>query len=110
MKKFKKLVFITSPFLFVLVLMVSTDPFQLPIPVLTLPFILISIGCFFSFRAFINSFHQTKQRSNLISGLMTSILLLTLLLQSIRQLSFKDVVILLALLSSATFYVHRLKI
>lgn len=45
-----------------------------------------------------------------IAAILTVILLLGVLLQSVRQLSAKDLLILLALLVGVTFYVRRIDV
>ncbi len=110
MKNIKRLALLLAPFLVLFVMLLLTDPFQLPLMLLMVPFLLFGLGCFLVIRELLKLIPVSVRRRKVIAGVLTSVLLLAMLLQSIRQLSLKDLLILSALLIGVTFYVRRIDI
>ena len=92
------------------VLLVATDPTQMPSFVLILPFALlftiIWLATFYKFRE--NGF--TRLRAIRLSMLFAGLPVSLLLLQSIGQLTIWDIVTILAFFGLAYFYVSRLAV
>lgn len=108
MKKLKKVGLLLLPFLALGFFLMITDPYDIPLPLLVVPFVLLGFGIFKVTATAISRLTKLSQtRIRLITGLITSLLLLAILLQSIRQLSLKDFFLLVALLFGLTFYLRR---
>jgi hypothetical protein len=110
MKTVKKSVLFSLPFVVLGFFVLLTDPYNLPIPLLLIPFLLLGVGCFYLVREFLGLTPLSRRKRVLIAGTLTSILLLGVILQSIRQLSLKDFFILVVLLSGTTLYVRRIDV
>lgn len=108
MRNSKKTALLFLPFLLLVLFILSTDPYDLPLPLLLFPFLLLGAGVYFTTRELLKVAPVSKKKSNLISAVFASVVLLGVLLQSIRQLSVKDLLILSVLLAGATFYVRRI--
>lgn len=110
MNRIKKVIFTLAPFIALITFVLFTNPYKLPLFLLLIPFFLFGIGSF----VFLNELSKTWPISNrkrkVLSAILTSILLLGALLQSIRQLSVRDILILLALFVGLSFYLRRLDI
>ncbi len=107
---FKKLAaLLISPVLFVGFL-VATDPYKLPLPLLIVPFVLFAAMVYMYSRLALRTLHVSRRRARLIAVIISGLLLLVALLQSIRQLSLKDFLILSALVIGLTIYARRLDI
>lgn len=108
MKKLKQIGLLLLPFFALSIFLMATDPYDIPLPLLVVPFVLLGFGIFKVVVAAAGTLTKlSKARIRLIAGLITSLLLLVVLLQSIRQLSLKDFFLLLALLFGLTFYLRR---
>lgn len=110
MKNIKKLALLFMPFLALAVFILVTDPHKLPLLLLLVPFVLLGAGCYFVVREFLGMTPISRRKGSFMAGILASIVLLGVLLQSIRQLSVKDFLILIALLVGTTFYMRRIDI
>jgi hypothetical protein len=108
MKKLKQIGLLLLPFFVLGIFLMSTDPYNIPLPLLVVPFILVGFGIFRGLTFTVSNLTKlSKTRIRLLAGLITSLILLVVLLQSIRQLSLKDFFLLVALLFGLTFYLRR---
>jgi hypothetical protein len=110
MKNIKTFVLLCVPFLLLGAFVLLTNPFKLPIPLLLLPFLLLGVGSFCLVREMLHLTPLSHRKRALIAATLTSIMLLGVLLQSIRQLSVKDFLILIVLLTGTTLYMRRIDI
>jgi uncharacterized membrane protein len=111
MKASKKVGLLFLPFFVLGAFILFTDPYVLPLPLLLIPFLLLGIGCFYSAREFLRvAAPLSRRKRNFMAGMLTSIVLLGVLLQSIRQLSIKDFLIMAVLLIGTTLYMRRIDI
>lgn len=108
MKRLKQIGLLLLPFIILGIFLLLTDPYDIPLPLLVVPFVLLGFGIF-RLLSFVLA-RLTKlsvARIRLLAGLITSLVELLVLLQSIRQLSLKDFFLLVALLVGLTFYLRR---
>jgi hypothetical protein len=110
MKSIKTLALLCIPFILFGVFVLLTNPYKLPIPLLLVPFLLLGVGTFCAVREVLRLSPLSHRKRTLIAATLTSIILLGILLQSIRQLSVKDFLILIVLLTGTTLYVRRIDI
>lgn len=110
MEKLKKTALIFSPFILLTLLILFTDPYELPLPLLLVPFILLGAGVFGAAKELLGLMPVSRRKAIAISATLTATVLLGVLLQSIRQLSLKDFLILSVLLIGTTFYMRRIDI
>ncbi len=110
MKNSKKLVLLFWPPLIFSIFILMTDPYRLPLPLLLIPFLLIGISCYCFIKEFLRMAPISVRKRKFIAVVLTIIILLGVLLQSIRQLSIKDFLILLALLIGVAFYMRRMDV
>ncbi len=87
-----------------------TDPFSLPLVLLVVPFGLFAATIYQCSRAVLRALRLSGRRTRLIASIITALLLLLALLQSIHQLSLRDLLIVLALLAGLTLYLRRIDI
>ena len=108
MKRLKQIGLLLLPFITLGFFLLLTDPHDIPLPLLVVPFVLLGFGIFrlLSF-ALARLTKLSVARIRLLAGLITSLVELLVLLQSIRQLSLKDFFLLVALLVGLTFYLRR---
>lgn len=107
MNQFKKYALVILPFLLLGLFLAFTDPYNLPLIVLLVPFVLLGWGVFKGLQVGGSLTGLSPRRSKVIAVIVTTLVLLTVLLQSIRQLSIKDFIILIVLLAGVTFYIRR---
>lgn len=110
MNRLKPLASIFIPLLALIVFLIATDPYDLPIVLLVVPFILAAVFIYRLSKFLLSNAGVSKKKSSFISGMITALLLLLLLMQSIRQLTIKDLLILAALLIGVTLYFRRIDI
>lgn len=108
MKKLKQIGLLLLPFVLLVAFLLFTDPYSIPLALLTIPFVLLGIGVFRLFSFTLNATRLSDTKIRLISGLITSLILLMTILQSIQQLSLKDFLLMVALLVGLTFYLRRI--
>jgi len=110
MKRTQNFVTLLLPFLALAVFILSTDPYSLPLSLLLVPFLLIGVGCFRATREFLRMTPISRRKGSLIAGVLASIILLSVVLQSIKQLYIKDFLILVAFLVGMTLYMRRIDV
>jgi hypothetical protein len=97
-----------ASFLILVALLLSTQPNTLPSIVLIVPFVLIFVFIwtisFMTFRKYAVSKLRSVRLSLVLAGLPVSLMLL----QSIGQLTIRDVITILLFFSLAYFYISRL--
>jgi hypothetical protein len=110
LKQIRKIgLFLVLPSLLVAFVLL-TDPYKLPLVFLVVPFVLFAATVYQFSHAGLRALGVSRRRARLIGIIVTSLLLLLALLQSIHQLSLKDFLILTALLIGLTLYLRRLDI
>lgn len=97
------------PIVFLVVLLLTTNPYHLPIVLLVLPFLLIF---FITYQAislvFSRSFQGSDKKKQRLNASMFAGAIVTLaLLESIRQLSWRDLIIITVLIIGLSFYIRR---
>lgn len=110
MKYMHKAFPILVPYLLLALFLMLTDPFKLPIVLLLIPYVLLAVGLYNSGRFFGRLVQLPAAKQKLTAGIMTSLIMLVVLLQSIRQLSVRDFLILAVLLVGVTWYIRRLDV
>lgn len=110
MKNTKSLGLLFLPFLLLGIFVVTTDPYKLPIPLLPVPFLLLGVGVYRLALRLLRISPLSSRKASFIAGTLTAVILLLTILQSIRQLSVKDFLILAVLLIGMTFYMRRIDI
>lgn len=104
----KKLLIISGICLTVVItLFMSTDPSRVPSFVLIIPFLLLFVSLFLFGTAMLQWQGMAKARSMRLSALFAGIPILLLVLQSIGQLTVRDVLTIAVLLFVSYFYVTR---
>ena len=106
----KKTLLFASPLILLMAMLFFTSPYKLPLFLLLVPFFLIGIGCFVALYELLKPWSMSTRKRKVIAVALSSLLLLGTLLQSIRQLSVKDILILLALFAGLAFYLRRIDV
>lgn len=105
---------ICLPVLVLLLFLSTTDPYNLPLVTLLAPYALVFLIVYFSsFYILINTvFIKTKQASTqkarILAGVLAAIIILFLILQSLGQLTIRDLLLAITLIGVLIFYVRRL--
>lgn len=108
MKHTKKPALVLVPLLILVSFLLLTDPYKLPIILILVPFLVLGIGLYYATALVLQVAPLSQRKVTFIAGMVTASLLFLLLLQSIRQLSVKDLLILVALVVGLLLYVRRL--
>lgn len=108
MKYPKNFVLLAAPFVGLVLFILFTDPYKLPLALVPVPFLLIGVGLYRSVRFISQRAGLTKNKSRLVAAIVTALVLLLGLLQSIHQLSIKDFLLLAGLLIGLTLYLRRI--
>lgn len=91
-----------------LAFMLITSPNHLPLPLIMVPFILIFLILFYIVRQIGSLNRDGHRRQRLMrAGILAAIPVLLLVLQSIHQLTIKDVLITGGLVLLATYYLNK---
>lgn len=109
-KQIHKLAHIVVPLVLFTGFLLFTDPYRLPLPLLGMPFILLAIVIYRVVDYTLDKAGVVLAKRRTIAGVITAFLLLLALLQSTRQLSIKDLLIVAALLIGLAAYLRRLDI
>jgi hypothetical protein len=91
-----------------LLFVLLTDPSHVPVPLLVIPFILLFVALYFSLCAVLTKYTSlqiTRMRRVAASG--ASIGVITAALQSLGQLTLRDVIVAAALIAVGYFYIGR---
>jgi len=91
------------------ILLFTTNPQKMPLPVLIIPFILIFILLWLVLRIVLRYFYATtpKRKLSIFAGLLSAFPVVCLLLQSVGQFSARDFITLAALFIVLWFYLNR---
>ena len=86
-----------------------TNPQDLPLPIVLLPFIWLFIAIFVAAQWLVQLRAEKldKRRRMLLAGVSAALPVLLLVFESVHQLSVRDVLIVVALLASISFYMTR---
>jgi hypothetical protein len=104
----KKIMFISSVcFAGLLILFMATEPTNVPSFILVLPFLLIFIVLLSLFSWLLQKRGMAGRRSWRIGALSAAIPVALLILQSIGQLTVRDILTIAALFSLSYFYITR---
>jgi hypothetical protein len=111
MNKYKKILGLIALYCSLPILLVTTAPNTLPLPLLMVPFILLFITLFttvvFASRH-LSDGRTTRRRIYILSGMVAAAPVLLLVFQSLHQLSIIDVFITVTLLVGSGFYISRI--
>ena len=91
----------------VLLLFFTVDPDKAPSFVLVFPFILLFAILFMGFTYFLRKQGLDRHKSIKVSALCASMPMLLLVLQSIGQLTVRDVLTVMIIFFVSYFYIHR---
>lgn len=110
MKKYKKqLITIAGLYIIGVLFLVFTNPQNLPLPLLILPFVYAFVTLFLSIRLIVQVFTDSKSLGNSVGMTITIFVILTLVLASIRQLSARDLLISLAITVLLSWYLVKIR-
>ena len=85
-----------------------TDPYRLPLPLLMVPFLLMTALIYKMVGVVVRPLVRSDKRTAYLATVTTSLFMLVMLLQTIRQLSLKDFLIVGALFLGLAFYIRRI--
>jgi len=109
--KTKIILSILAVYLALPLFIMNTNPEQLPLPLLLVPFLLFFIVLFVSIYLIGSRMRLLKglerRRQFAVSALLASIPWLLLVFQSLQQLTIRDVLISLSLVVATAFYISR---
>lgn len=110
MKKYQKQLFILFGLYGVgLLFLLFTNPQELPLPLLILPFVYAFVTLFLTIRLVVQSLTDSKTLGNTVGMTITIFVILTLVLASIRQLSARDLLISLAITVILSWYLIKIR-
>ena len=101
---------ICIPLLAGIIFILMTDPYKLPLVLLLIPFALFAFGLYHALSSLLSKSGLSKQKCRFLAAVITSLILLLALLQSIHQLSIKDFLIAGALMLGIVFYLRRMNL
>lgn len=109
-KQVQKLIIIVLMWVSLPLFILLTNPENLPIPLLVVPFLLLYATLYMSARLSMKYLvpNLTKGRTRLIATLIASLPTLLLVLASIKQLTIRDTAIVVGLLVFLVFYLRRM--
>jgi phosphoglycerol transferase MdoB-like AlkP superfamily enzyme len=112
MKQLRRVVLVFALYISGPLFLLATNPRSLPIPLLILPYIWLFavIVCTFWLIYLILFHQQPSPKAQLNFGLVALVPVLLAVLQSIHQLSVKDIILVLGFVLVAGFYITRLDI
>lgn len=86
-----------------------TDPARLPVPLLIVPFLWLFVALFITANHVVSwrAPNLARKRRVVVAGVCATLPVLLLVFESIHQLSLKDLLIALALVICASFYMLR---
>lgn len=99
---------IIVPLALLVLFTILTDPYKLPLALLVIPFILVAALVYQTLKLLLRRTPLSSRKARLTSVIVTCLVLLLVLLQSIRQLSLKDFLILAALTIGIMFYLRHI--
>ena len=93
-----------------LVFLLGTDPLDLPLPVLLLPFVIFFIWVrngILAVTVIATRIKSPSRKWRILANGTAAILVLTVTLQSLGQLSWRDILLILSLVVGVAFYFHK---
>lgn len=105
----KKLAAVVLACAALLVLFIATNPEDLPLVLLTLPFLLLFLSLFLSLEILLSSLMPkiNAKSKRWLAVILAGLPVLLVLLQSIGQLSVRDLLLVIALVSALIFYFKK---
>lgn len=100
---------VTLPFLALLLIMTLTDPFEMPLQSIPLPFVLIGLIAYGVINRLAVGTGASSSRAKYTAALAAVFTTLSLLLKSLGQLGLKDLLILIILIAGLAFYINRVR-
>ena len=110
MTQLRKFGTLLVPPIVLLLFLMFTDPYKLPLALIVVPFVLVAFGLYRAIKAILGLSPLSSTKVRLISGITTGLVVLLLVFASLHQFSIKDFLILAALLAGLTFYLRRIDI
>lgn len=93
--------------------MVATNPADLPLPFILIPFVLIFITLFYVWFKILTTFFYngdgSRQKAYIVSAVAATLPVLLLVFQSLKQLSLGDVMIVFSIVIGLGLYMRRLE-
>lgn len=108
-EKHQKNAVIVAPIVLLFIILIFTNPQQVMFPFLLVPFVLVFLSSFLITRYVYTRLLSAKKYQNIAPLLVSLFPVLLLLLRSLRQLSFIDVFVVIALLIGVLLYVRQLE-
>lgn len=92
-----------------IVFLMSTNPTQLPLPLIMVPFLWLFVTLFATMWVLFGAVgpFRARRRRLVMAGSIATLPVLLLVFKSIHQLTARDVILAVALVGVATFYVSR---
>lgn len=105
----KKLLKLAAVYLTGIAFLVFTNPSNLPVPFLIVPFLLLFVAIFMTVHYVLEAHLATiaRKRRVVMAGVCATLPVLLLVFESIHQLSMKDFLITVALIVCVSFYMLR---
>jgi len=105
----KQLYIVIGIVVFGCLLLFTTNPQKMPLPVLIMPFVLIFVLLWLPLRMILRYFYPftAKRKISIFAALMAVFPVICLLLQSVGQFSSRDFITLIALFVVLWFYLNR---
>ena len=110
MHQAKKTGTLLLPPLFLLLFLLATDPYKLPLVLIVIPFLLVGLTVFLIVKSILGISPLPETKVRLIAAIMTALATLLLVFQSLHQLSIRDFLIVVALLVGLTLYLRRIDV
>ena len=88
---------------------ITTDPSRLPLPLLVAPFMWLFVTIFVTVLYMVTIRHvlSTRKRRILTAAIVAALPVMLLVFQSIHQLTIKDALLSVAIISIAMFYIQK---
>ena len=106
----KKIYFLIIAAICLMAFMSLTNPDQIPIVFLLMPFLAIGYILFLVFDYFINIFQGSRKRAAVLSVVLTVVIINFLILRSIGQLTFQDGLISVFITTILGFYISKFQL
>ena len=107
----KRLIILLGIYLVVLVFFISVNPEKLPLILLLLPFLLIFLVMYLSLIFVLDTFFKIKSQPKRLIAFSVSIMpVLLLIIQSITQLTLRDVLLSISIVVIVVWYTIKLNV
>lgn len=105
----KQLVVLFGLYVVAILFLMLTNPQNLPLPLLIVPFIYAFVTLFITVKVIVGLFSDNKSLGNSVGLTVTIFIVLCLILASIRQLSSRDLLISLAITVLLSWYLIKIR-